>query len=471
MSTSDTNVPDPNAADTNTPVINAPAANAPDVNAPATNAPPATGPVKKPRTYYAATANATPERPALLGNQTCDICIVGAGFSGLSTALHLAESGLKVIVVEAVSVGFGASGRNGGQVINGYSRDFETIYQRYGTDITNQLMSMNYEGGDVIRGWIEKYKIECDYRNGSFFAAFTKKQMNHLEKVKEDWEKAAASFTPTLKMFTKADMPQVVDSKIYIGGLLDRRGGQLHPLNLALGEAAAFESLGGKIFENSRVIKIDEGDSPSVTTDRGTVAAKVVVVCGNAYLGDLLPKLTGHVMSVSSQIITTEVLGEELVKKMMPADYCIEDCNYLMNYYRRTSDHRLLFGGGVLYSGATPKGIAKRLRPHMAKTFPYLKDKKIQFAWSGNFSLTLARMPHIGRLSDTVYFIQGDSGHGVTTCHLLGKLVAEAINGQISRYEVFSTMRTFPFPGGKQFRVPLTALGALYYQMRDSLGI
>ena len=427
--------------------------------------------VKKPRTYYAATANPAPERPPLQGNETCDVCVVGAGFSGLSTALHLAESGLKVIVVEAVSVGFGASGRNGGQVINGYSRDFDTIYQRYGTDITNHLMQMNYEGGDIIRGWIDKYKIECDYRNGSFFAAFSKKQMRDLEKRKEDWEKASASFTPTLRMYDQKDMPQVVDTKLYLGGLLDRRGGQLHPLNLLLGEAAAFESLGGKIFENSPVVAIDEGDVPSVKTEQGTVEAKIVVVCGNAYLGNLLPELTGHIMSVSSQVITTEVLGEEMVKKMMPADYCIEDSNFIMDYYRRTADHRLLFGGGVIYSGATPKGIAKRLRPHMTKIFPALKDKKIQFAWSGNFALTLARMPHIGRLSDTVYFIQGDSGHGVTTCHLLGKLISEAINGQISRYEVFSTMRTFPFPGGKRFRVPLTMLGALYYQLRDSLKI
>ena len=212
--------------------------------------------VKKPRTYYAATANPAPERPTLQGNETCDVCVVGAGFSGLSTALHLAESGLKVIIVEAVSVGFGASGRNGGQVINGYSRDFDTIYQRYGTDITNHLMQMNYEGGDIIRGWIDKYKIECDYRNGSFFAAFSKKQMRDLEKRKEDWEKASASFTPTLKMYDQKDMPQVVDTKLYLGGLLDRRGGQLHPLNLVLGEAAAFESLGGKILENSPDVAI-----------------------------------------------------------------------------------------------------------------------------------------------------------------------------------------------------------------------
>jgi gamma-glutamylputrescine oxidase len=424
--------------------------------------------MEKALSYYTATANPAPARPALQGDETCDVCVIGAGYSGLSTALHLAESGFKVIVVEAVSVGFGASGRNGGQVINGYSRDFDTLLYRYGMDMADDLLRMNFEGGDIIRAWIDKYKIECDYRNGSFFAAFTKKQMTALEKRMEVWEKTG---NMSLKMYAAAEMPQVVDTKMYIGGLLDRRGGQLHPLNLALGEAAAFEKLGGKIFENSRVIRLESDDHPHVFTEQGSVGAKYLVVCGNAYLGDLLPELTEKIMSVSSQIVTTEVLGEELAKKMLPTDYCIEDCNFLMDYYRRTADHRLLFGGGVVYSGAAPTDIIRRLKPHIIKTFPYLQSKKIEFAWSGNFALTLPRMPHIGRLSDTVYFIQGDSGHGVTTCHLLGKLVAEALNQQASRFDTFATMITPSFPGGKTFRVPLTMLGALYYEMKEVLGI
>ncbi len=426
--------------------------------------------MKKALSYYAATGNPVPARPVLQGDEVCDVCVIGAGYSGLSTALHLAEKGLKVIVVEAALVGWGASGRNGGQIINGYSRDFDVILYRYGMDMAEDLLRMSFEGGDIIRAWIDKYKIDCDYRPGSFFAAFTKKQMLNLEKRQEAWEKVSTG-VPTLKMFGAAEMPQVVDSKLYIGGLLDRRGGQLHPLNLTRGEAAAFESLGGKIFEKSRVIRVDYDGEPRVFTKEGCVIPKHVVICGNAYLGDMLPELTENILSVSSQVVTTEVLGPELMKKMLPADYCIEDCNFLLDYYRRTADDRLLFGGGVIYSGTTPTDIIRRLKPHIAKTFPYLQDKKIEFAWSGNFALTLTRMPHVGRLSDTVYFIQGDSGHGVTTCHLLGKLVAEAISQQASRFDVFATMRALPFPGGKAFRVPITMLGALYYEMRETLGL
>ncbi len=421
-----------------------------------------------PHSYYAATAHAAPPRPTLQGELTCDVCIIGAGYSGLSTALHLTENGYKVIVLEAESVGFGASGRNGGQIINGYSRDYDTILSCYGTDTANALLNMSFEGGDIIRARIEKYKIACDHRVGSFFAAFNKKQMDELERRKEVWEKSG---NKSLEMYGAEKMPQVVDTTLYIGGLLDRRGGHIHPLNLALGEAVAIESLGGKIFENSRAVRIEKVSKPKVYTDKGSVTANYIVVCGNAYLGDTVPELTERIMSVSSQIVTTEVLGKELTKKMLPSGFCVEDCNFLLDYYRITADHRLLFGGGVVYSGTDPADIINRLQPHIAKTFPYLKDKKIDFAWSGNFALTLTRMPHIGRLSDTVYFIQGDSGHGVTTCHLLGKIIAEAINNQTTRFDIFSGMINFPFPGGRMFRVPLTALGAWYYAVREKLSI
>jgi gamma-glutamylputrescine oxidase len=420
------------------------------------------------KSYYAASASPAPARPALEGDKTCDVCIVGAGYAGLSTALHLAERGYKVIVLEAARVGFGASGRNGGQIINGYSRDYDTILSRYGADTANALLNMSFEGGDVIRERIAKYKIDCDLKQGSFFAAFNEGQMRYLERRKEVWKKAG---NKDLEMYGQERIPEVVDTALYCGGLLDRRGGHIHPLNLALGEAAALESLGGRIFEQSRVLRIDKGAKPAVFTDKGRVSAKYLVVCGNAYIGAILPELSQKIMSVSSQIITTEVLGAELTAKMMPSGFCLEDCNFLLDYYRITADKRLLFGGGVVYSGTEPADITKRLWPHVLRTFPYLKDRRVEFAWSGNFALTLTRMPHVGRLSDQVYFIQGDSGHGVTTCHLLGRLVAEALSGQAARFDVFASMRNFPFPGGRMFRVPLTALGAWYYGLREKLGI
>lgn len=427
-------------------------------------------PVEHAKTYYAASANPTPERPALEGDIECDICVVGAGFAGISTALHLAEKGMKVVVLEAAKVGFGASGRNGGQIINGYSRDYDTIKARYGEDTAKAVLNMSFEGGNIIRERIEKYDIKCDLKKGSFFAAFTDKQMKDLEHGKKIWEGAGHN---DLHMFDKAKVSDVVDTNLYTGGMLDNWGGHIHPLNLVLGEAAALEAHGGHIYEQSRVTQIDkESFRPVVKTDKGSVTAHYVVVCGNAYLGDeALPELTKRIMSVSSQIIATEPLGEELTKKMMPAGYCIEDCNYLLDYYRITADHRLLFGGGVVYTGHSPDDVEKRLWPHVLKTFPYLEGKKVDFAWSGNFALTLTRMPHIGRLNNKIYFIQGDSGHGVTTTHLLGRLVAEAIGHQTARFDVWAKMKNYPFPGGRMFRVPLTMLGAWYYGLREKLGV
>lgn len=419
-------------------------------------------------TYYSASANPAPNRPALSGDVTADVCVLGAGFSGISTALHLAEKGLKVVVLEAAKVGWGASGRNGGQIINGYSRDYDTILGRYGEVTAKALLNMSFEGGDIIRERVAKYNIKCDLKTGAFFAAFTDSQMKFLERRREVWRMAG---NESLEMLDKSAVREVSATGLYIGGLLDKRGGHIHPLNLTLGQAAAFEGLGGKIYEQSRVTRIEKGKRPVAHTEGGKVTADILVVCGNAYIGDAVPELPSKFMSVSSQIVTTEVLGAEITDALMPKGYCLEDCNFLLDYYRITGDKRLLFGGGVIYSGAEPKDIQRRLVPHIERTFPSLKGKKIDFAWSCNFALTLTRMPHIGRLSDSVYFIHGDSGHGVTTCHLLGRLTAEAIKGQLSRYDVFASMRNYPFPGGRAFRVPLTALGAWYYGMREKLGI
>ncbi len=426
---------------------------------------PQTGYVK---TYYAYSANAAPVRPALQGDVECDVCVLGAGFSGISTALHLAEKGLKVVVLEANKVGWGASGRNGGQIINGYSRDYDTILGRYGETTAKALLGMSFEGGDIIRERIAKYNISCDFKTGAFFAAFNDSQMKFLERRREVWEGAG---NKELEMLHKDRVQEVSGTGLYIGGLLDKRGGHIHPLNLVLGQAAAIEKLGGSIHEQSRVTRVDRGAKPVAYTAGGKVTAKTIVVCGNAYIGDAVPELAPRFMSVSSQIITTEPLGPQLAAQLMPKGYCLEDCNFLLDYYRITGDHRLLFGGGVIYSGSEPKDIVRRLVPHVERTFPMLKGKKIDFAWSCNFALTLTRMPHIGKLSDTVYFIHGDSGHGVTTCHLLGRLTSEAISHQMSRYDVFAGMRNYPFPGGRAFRVPLTALGAWYYGMREKLGI
>jgi len=418
--------------------------------------------------WYAASANDKTVRPALEGEMHADICVIGAGFTGMSAALELAEKGFSVIVLEGTRIGFGASGRNGGQIVNGYSRDLETIAGRYGHEKAVKLGEMSLEGGQIIRERVAKYGIDCDLVDGGFFAAFTPKQIKEMEANKAHWEKHGHS---GLEMVSKAEVGKYVKSDRYAGGMIDRFGGHIHPLNYVLGEAAAIEKMGGRIFENSRVIGVEKGTNPTVRTAHGKVTAKYVLVCGNAYLGKLLPEIGDRMMPVSSQVMATEPLDASLIESLLPANYCVEDANYILDYYRRTSDNRLLYGGGIGYGGSDPADLTSVIRPNMLKTFPQLKDVKIDFAWSGNFALTLTRIPHMGRLSENIYFSHGDSGHGVTTTQLLGRILAEVVSGQAGRFDVWSSLPNFPFPGGKTFRVPLTMLGAWWYGLRDKLGL
>jgi gamma-glutamylputrescine oxidase len=418
-------------------------------------------------TWYAATANDRRDRPQLAGDATADVCVIGAGFSGISAGLALAERGLSVVVLEAERVGWGASGRNGGQIVNGYSRDLDAIERRYGAAAGRELGRMSLEGGHIIRQRVAKYAIDCDLKPGNAFLAFRDKQLSALEHARADWERAGHD---QLELIDRAGVARVVDSDRYVGGLIDHLGGHIHPLNLVLGEAAALESLGGRIFEHSRVTAVDI-DAPSVRTAEGQVRARSLLVCGNAYIGNLLPAIGGKIMPVSSQQVATEPLDPALIERLLPADYAVEDVNYILDYYRRTADNRLLYGGGVGYGGSDPADITAMIRKKLLATFPMLESARIEFAWSGNFALTLTRIPHVGRLNPKVYFSHGDSGHGVTTTHLLGVVLAEAVAGQASRFDVWAGLPYLPFPGGHALRVPFTAIGALWYDMRDRLGI
>ncbi|MBO2926471.1 NAD(P)/FAD-dependent oxidoreductase [Metapseudomonas otitidis] len=420
-----------------------------------------------PQSYYAASANPVPARPELEGETQTDVCIIGAGYTGLSTALFLLENGFKVTVVEAAKVGFGASGRNGGQIVNSYSRDIDVIERTVGPKQAQLLGQMAFEGGRIIRERIAKYDIKCDLKDGGVFAAFTAKQMGHLESQKKLWERYGHT---QLELLDSKRIREVVASENYIGGMLDMSGGHIHPLNLALGEAAAVESLGGVIHEQSPAIRVERGDNPVVYTPKGSVKAKFVVVAGNAYLGNLLPELMAKSMPCGTQVITTEPLSDAMARSLLPQDYCVEDCNYLLDYFRLSGDNRLIYGGGVVYGARDPSNIEAIIRPKMLKTFPQLKNVKIDFAWTGNFLLTLSRLPQVGRLGDNIYYSQGCSGHGVTYTHLAGKVLAEALRGQAERFDAFASLPHYPFPGGHLFQVPFSALGAWYYSLRDKLG-
>ena len=421
-----------------------------------------------PPSYYAATRNPAPERPPLQGQAQTEICVIGAGYTGLATALSLVEKGHQVTVLEAEQVGFGASGRNGGQLVNSYSRDMDEVAKRYGDAAAQALGAMAFEGGDIIRDWITRYAIACDLRHGGVFAAFSERQLRELRARVALW----ARFGHTeLRLLDADGIRAHTNTDLYVGGLLDERSGHVHPLNLALGEAAALERLGGRVHEHTRVTLLEKGAKPKVHTAGGTLQANQVVICGNAYLGREVPQLYTRVMPVSTQIIATEPLGEERARRLMPSGACVEDCNYFLDYYRMSADHRLLFGGGSVYGGKTPGDIAAELRPHLRRTFPELADVQITHAWSGNFALTFSRIPDLGKLDENIYYAHGYSGHGVTSTHLVGRIIAESIDGEPARFDAFAALRNIPFPGGRRLRVPLSVLGSWYYMAREKLGV
>ncbi len=420
-----------------------------------------------PASYYAATANSANARPELQENKQVDVCIIGAGYTGLSTALFLLEHGFSVAVLEAARVGFGASGRNGGQIVNSYSRDLDSIERSVSDSAAKLIGEMAFEGGQIIRDRVARYGIECDLKDGGVFAAFNPKQMRHLEDQKALWERYGYQH---LELLDNQHIKQVVACDRYVGGMLDKQGGHIHPLNLALGEAAAVESLGGAIHENSPAVRIERGNEALVHTPKGAVRAKFVVVAGNAYLGNLIPELAAKSMPCGTQVIATEPLDEALAKSLLPQDYCVEDCNYLLDYYRLSADKRLIYGGGVVYGARDPADVESIIRPKMLKTFPQLENVKINYAWTGNFLLTLSRLPQVGRLDNNIYYSQGCSGHGVTYTHIAGKIIAEALSSQAARFDAFASLPHYPFPGGQRFQIPLSALGAMYYTLRDRLG-
>lgn len=418
--------------------------------------------------YYAASANAAPARSPLAGSIETDICIVGAGYTGLSSAIALAEAGFKVVVLDQSKVGWGASGRNGGQIVHSYSRDIDFIESFYGKEKAKPLGDMMMEGALVIRERIAKYNIACDLKNGGIYAATSPKKTKQLHEHKELWEKWGNKDLTLIE--DKAQIKQYINSDRYAGLLIDKSGGHIHPLNLALGEAAAVEQLGGTIHEDSAVTRIERGAKPVVHTASGKVTAKFVIVACNAYIGDLEPALAAKTMPCGTQVIATEPLGK-LADELLPSDYCVEDNNFLLDYFRLSGDKRMIYGGGVIYGARDPAHIDSIIRPKMTKTFPQLANVKIDYAWTGNFLLTLSRLPQVGRLSDNIYYSQGCSGHGVTYTHLIGRILGEVIRGQAERFDAFARLPHYPFPGGRLFRVPFTAVGAMWYDLRDRLGI
>jgi gamma-glutamylputrescine oxidase len=412
--------------------------------------------------YYAATANWQTDYPELEGAIEADVAIVGGGFSGVATAVELSERGYKVVLLESNRIGWGASGRNGGQIIGGYGQNPGAFRSTIGSEGVDIVEGMGVECVDIIKQRIEKYNIDCDLKWGYCEVGLKKRHLKSYQQWAED--------DPAMRLLDQDQIKEYVNSELYLGGYYREDWGHIQPLNLCIGEAKVAQSLGANIFENSQVTNITYGDNPVVTTQKGSVKAGHVILCGNAYMGKLVPYLDARVLPATSCIIGTEPLSDEQLQQTMVRDVAVCDSRTALDYYRLSADKRLLFGGLSNYTGLEPANAEAVMRNKMAKVFPSLKNVKIDYSWSGRMGISVRRMPQIGRLKNSnILYASGYSGHGVAPTHMTGRLLAEAVDGNTHRFDIMNKMFHLPWPGGKLLRRPAMAAGMMFYKIRDAL--
>ncbi|MBT9300264.1 MULTISPECIES: NAD(P)/FAD-dependent oxidoreductase [Pseudomonas] len=423
------------------------------------------------RSYYLASANAMVQRPTLSEDLSADVCVIGGGFTGVNTAIELAQRGLSVILLEARRIGWGASGRNGGQLIRGIGHDVSGFARHVGEEGVRYLQRAGIESVALVGERIREHAIDCDLRWGFCELANTPAQFAAFKGEQDSL--AALGYVPETRLIAAQDMAQVVGSQVYAGGLVDMGSGHLHPLNLVLGEARVAEALGVRIFEHTPVLELIHGETVQVRSASGTVRAASLVLACNAHLEELEPRLSGKVLPAGSYIIATEPLSDEMANQLIPQNLALCDQKVGLDYYRLSADRRLLFGGACHYSGRDPVDIAAYMRPKMLKVFPQLADTTIAFQWGGKIGITANRFPQVGRLQQypNVFYAQGYSGHGLNVTHWCARLLAEAIHAGVSPgLDTFSRVPHMTFPGGKALRSPLLALGMLWYRLREMLG-
>ncbi|MBD8561876.1 FAD-binding oxidoreductase [Pseudomonas fluorescens] len=422
------------------------------------------------RSYYRASANTLPERPPLGADLSADVCVIGGGFTGVNTAIELAQRGLSVILLEARRIGWGASGRNGGQLIRGIGHDVSGFAKYVGEEGVHYLERAGIDSVALVGERIREHGIDCDLRWGFCELANTPAQFAALKGEQDHL--AAMGYAHETRRVGPQDMAQVVDSTAYAGGLIDMGSGHLHPLNLVLGEARVAESLGVRIFEQSPVLELIHGDTVQVRCSGGAVRAASMVLACNAHLEELEPRLSGKVLPAGSYIIATEPLSPAMANQLIPKNLALCDQKVELDYYRLSADRRLLFGGACHYSGRDPQDIAAYMQPKMLKVFPQLAGTRIEFQWGGKIGITANRFPQVGRLKQypNVFYAQGYSGHGVNVTHWCARLLAEGIHAGASHgLDVFGQVPHRTFPGGKALRSPLLALGMLWYRLREML--
>lgn len=416
--------------------------------------------------YYTATANKADSYPRLQGNEVADVCVVGAGFTGLATALNLAERGYSVAIVEANRVGWGASGRNGGQLICDFS-GAERFRKQYGETVADLMWDLKWRGNDIIFDWVDKYQIDCDLKPGYIETALKPRHLRYFEDTQKELQQR--NFAYEYSILDRDETRSTLGTEAYIGSMVNMRNGHLHPLNLCLGEARAATALGVKIYEQSPVTEIVHGEKPAVVTADGRVQANAVVLAGNAYHRLERKHLAGLTFPAGSYIIGTEPLPKTITDQINPRDLAVCDLNEVVDYFRLSPDGRLLYGGRCNYSGRVPSSIKASIQPRMLKVYPQLKGAKIDYEWGGNIGINIKRIPAVGRINGNVWYSQGYSGHGVNNTHIMGEILADAISSSMEKFDLFANIKHHRIPGSQQMGNQIIAIGMLYYRLKDLL--
>jgi gamma-glutamylputrescine oxidase len=403
----------------------------------------------------------------LQGEFTADVGIIGGGIAGCSTALHLAQRGYRVALLEARFVGYGASGRSGGQTIFGLAVSQKSLIAQVGRDDARRLFDLSIEALDLTQSLIRDHGIDCDYRPNHVHVATKPRHLKELDEWVHELHHEYGY--QSARLLNRDELQAHVRSERYLGGIIDPRSGHLHPLKYTEGLARAAEAAGARIFENTQVLGYEDGSEVLVRAAQGTVRCRHLVLCGNAYLGSVAPVLARRILGVGTYIIATEPMEPARARALLPSNAAIADINWILDYFRLSADHRILFGGRVSYSAFEPPHLAESMRRRMVGVLPETQDLKVQYAWGGYLDITMSRAPDFGRLAPNVFYLQGFSGHGMSLAGLAGKLVAEALAGTAERFDVFARLPHRDFPGGRLLRRPSLVMAMLYYRLRDLL--
>jgi gamma-glutamylputrescine oxidase len=418
--------------------------------------------------WYAASANQHLDFPSLRGETEADVCIIGGGYTGLSTAIHLRQRGYSVVLLEANKVGWGASGRNGGHASTGQRADQHTLEKLVGLDHAKALWQLGLEAVETVCGLIEQHGIACELKSGNLHVASKPGETGELKAEAEHLQLVYGY--DKVRYVDKTELAEMTSGQGFHGGILDTGARHLHPLNYALGLASAARDLGATLHEGSRVLSYTEGDRVRVKTERGEVKASYVVLACNGYLEKLEPRTAGRIMPINNYMLATEPLPEATARRLIRDDTSMSDSLFVINYWKLSADNRLLFGGGESYTRRFPADIGRFVSKYMLRIYPELEKTRIDYGWGGTLAITMNRMPDFGRLSSQVFYAHGYSGHGVPIATLAGKLLAEVIDGRAERFDIMASVPSRTFPGGTLLRWPGLVAGMLFYSLRDRLG-